>query len=120
MEKGKDDTESTYEVNPKEGEIAESEFIDIIKNSAPDVTLLDVRLQEEVETGFIPGSLLIPADKLLERISEIPSNEDIIIYCRSGLRAEMVYSLLKDRGYSVKYLSRTLDIKKDGSFAIID
>jgi rhodanese-related sulfurtransferase len=89
-----------------------------VKNRTPGATLLDVRSEEEVGTGVIPGSLLIPADQVLERLSEIPQNEKIIIYCKSGLRAEMAYSLLKERGYSVRYLPRTLDIKKDGSFTI--
>lgn len=62
----------------------------------------------------------MPANKVIERLSEIPMSEDIIVYCKSGIRAEMVYTILKERGYSVRYLSKTLDINADGSFTIIN
>lgn len=100
--------------------ISASEFIDIITNTPSSSTLLDVRSLEEVRAGSIPNTLLIPVDNILERLPEIPLSKDIIVFCRSGVRAEMAYSLLKERGYSVRYLSRTLDIKEDGSFSIVD
>ena len=120
MEKGKTNSVAKLEPSPKKGVIAAPDFLNIITNRPSSTILLDVRSEEEAEVGVIPQSLLIPADKVLERLSEIPSNGDIVVYCRSGLRAEMVYSLLEERGYSVRYLPSTLDIKKDGSFAIID
>lgn len=80
--------------------------------------LLDVRSDEEIEQGVIPGSLTIPADEVSDRLVEIPAGKQIYIFCKSGIRAEMVYYLLKDKGIPSKYLKKNVSVDKQGSFFI--
>jgi len=45
-------------------------------------TVLDVRPREEYLAGHIPGALSIPVEQLAERVSELPRDRDIVVYCR--------------------------------------
>jgi peroxiredoxin family protein/rhodanese-related sulfurtransferase/TusA-related sulfurtransferase len=72
-----------------------------------EITLLDVRTQAETAGGrFIPGSLNIPLDELRERLSELPENKPIWVYCGVGLRGYLALRILMQRGFTnVKNLS---------------
>ncbi len=47
-----------------------------------DVVLVDVRPVEEFAAGHIDGARSIPLDELERRISEFPSDREVIAYCR--------------------------------------
>src|SRR5829696_354269 len=47
-----------------------------------DVVLVDVRPVEEFAAGHIDGSRSIPLDELERRITELPSDHEVIAYCR--------------------------------------
>ena len=47
-----------------------------------DVVLVDVRPVEEFAAGHIDGSRSIPLDELERRITELPSDREVIAYCR--------------------------------------
>jgi len=51
------------------------------------VQLVDVRQPNEYAAGHVPGSLLIPLDRLLERSSELSWQEDLIFVCAVGERS---------------------------------
>lgn len=67
--------------------------------------LLDVRQGVERQAGFIADSWHIPLPELRERISELPKDKEIIIYCQVGLRAYIATRILKQNGFKVKNLS---------------
>jgi len=69
------------------------------------VTVLDVRTEEEYTEGHIPGAILIPHDELLVRHNDLPSdkNAPIIVYCGSGVRSTFAANLLVDMGYTRVY-----------------
>ncbi|WP_441959027.1 ArsR/SmtB family transcription factor [Mycolicibacterium houstonense] len=46
------------------------------------VVVLDVRPDEEFRAGHIPGAVSIPVDELADRITELPDDADIVVYCR--------------------------------------
>ncbi|GAB90629.1 ArsR/SmtB family transcription factor [Gordonia rhizosphera] len=46
------------------------------------VVILDVRPVEEYDAGHIPGAVSIPVDELAERITELPEDRDVVVYCR--------------------------------------
>jgi len=46
------------------------------------VTVLDVRPAEEYVAGHIPGAVSIPLDQLEERLAELPTDREIVAYCR--------------------------------------
>ncbi len=62
-------------------------------------TLLDVRNNEEVQNGSLPGSLHIPIVDLEFRYLEIPSDNEVFIYCKSGGRAEKAEMFLTHKGF---------------------
>ncbi|MFD0869789.1 Probable adenylyltransferase/sulfurtransferase MoeZ [Chlamydia abortus] len=51
------------------------------------LNLLDVREDEEIAQGAIPGVQHIPLGELPERYREIPQADEIIVICRSGNRS---------------------------------
>ncbi|HMQ29790.1 MAG TPA: molybdopterin-synthase adenylyltransferase MoeB [Chloroflexaceae bacterium] len=62
--------------------------------------LLDVRNPYEVEIASIPGTdLVIPVDQLPERMSELDSSREMVVYCRSGARSGRAVELLKSAGF---------------------
>ncbi|MFV0126855.1 ArsR/SmtB family transcription factor [Streptomyces sp. HMX112] len=52
--------------------------------SAGDVVVLDVRPPHEYAVGHIPGAISIPLDELPARLDELPTDTDIVAYCRSS------------------------------------
>lgn len=46
------------------------------------VIVLDVRPPEEFASGHIPGAISIPLDELAVRLDELPSDTEIVAYCR--------------------------------------
>ena len=64
-----------------------------------DVLLIDVREQWEYDEGHIPGITLIPMSEIEGRLSEIPTDKEVIVTCRSGNRSSQVTSYLQGLGY---------------------
>jgi rhodanese-related sulfurtransferase len=61
---------------------------------------LDVREQEEWSAGHIPGSVVIPLDKLAGRLDEIPEDRGIVVVCVSGVRSTEGAKILVEAGFS--------------------
>lgn len=61
--------------------------------------ILDVRSKEEFSQGHIPGALNFSHKDIAKRLSEIPDDKDLIIYCRSGKRAGIAINILSKNGY---------------------
>jgi len=64
-----------------------------------DVLLVDVREPHEAEIARIPGATLIPPGELAARAHELPQDEDIVLYCRSGVRSARALQLLQTLGF---------------------
>lgn len=60
---------------------------------------LDVRTPEEFAAGHIPGAVNIPVQELATRMSEVPANKRVYVYCRSGKRAAKASAMLARAGY---------------------
>ena len=65
-----------------------------------DVFVLDVRTPEEYQDGHLPGATLIPIDQLGARYGELPQNETILVYCRSGNHSLEAVYLLENAGFN--------------------
>jgi NADPH-dependent 2,4-dienoyl-CoA reductase/sulfur reductase-like enzyme/rhodanese-related sulfurtransferase len=78
---------------------------DEIDNLTPEQLLLDVRNPEELtDVGYLPGAINIPVDQLRQRMSELPKDKEIIIYCQVGLRGNVAYRQLVNNGYQARNL----------------
>ena len=66
------------------------------------LVLLDVRTPAEYAEGHLPGAINIPHTELASRVAELSDarDRDIVVYCRSGTRAEQALGVLKDAGFS--------------------
>jgi len=61
---------------------------------------LDVRSEEEYAVDGLSNSVNIPHDVLLENISRIPMDAEVLVYCRSGRRADVVTQVMSRLGYN--------------------
>ena len=71
--------------------------------ASADHVLVDVRTPEEFASGHISGAVNIPLDTISTRLSEIPQDRDVVLYCRSGNRSNQAWNLLNGEGYSRIY-----------------
>ncbi|WP_280364718.1 ArsR/SmtB family transcription factor [Nocardia wallacei] len=72
----------------------------LARAAAGEIVVLDVRPVPEYEAGHIPGAICIPVEQLGERISELPLDTEIVVYCR-GEYCVLAYDavrLLTDHG----------------------
>ena len=77
----------------------EQQFLDTEKGHL----LLDVRTPEEFNSGHIPGAVNISVQTLPDRLSEVPDDQPVVVYCRSGNRSATASKILADAGYSEVY-----------------
>ncbi|WP_153506457.1 rhodanese-like domain-containing protein [Cumulibacter manganitolerans] len=61
--------------------------------------ILDVRENDEVAEGMIPGALHIPMGQLQDRLSELDRSVPVIAVCRSGNRSATVADALGRAGF---------------------
>ena len=63
------------------------------------LTVIDVRTEVEWNTGHLEGAFHIEWQDILELSSDIPKDEEIYLYCRSGNRSGKATKILLDAGY---------------------
>jgi rhodanese-related sulfurtransferase len=63
--------------------------------------IVDVRTADEFAAAHIPGAIHISHTELGERVSELDAykNKEIVVYCRSGRRAELAEAVLLNAGF---------------------
>ena len=61
--------------------------------------LLDVREANEWEIGHLPGATRISVNELPERLNELDSAIEMVVYCRSGVRSAKAIDILKQAGF---------------------
>lgn len=69
------------------------------------VVLLDVRTDIERRYRTLPDSAHISLDSLRERLSELPRDKEIIIFCEVGQRGYLAARILMQHGFRVRNLS---------------
>ncbi len=65
--------------------------------------ILDVREPREVDICSLDNDMLIPVGELPERLEELPVDEEIVIYCRTGQRSALAQELLLKNGFETVY-----------------
>lgn len=71
-----------------------------------DVLVLDVREQDEYDSGHIPGAVLLPVGTITEKTAAevIPAKDTVVlVYCRSGNRSKQASAALAELGYTEIY-----------------
>lgn len=70
-------------------------------NAGENVDIIDVREDEEVAQGKIPGARHIPLGELPDRLEDIDKDKHHYMVCRSGGRSGKACDFLMEQGYSV-------------------
>lgn len=71
-----------------------------------EVIILDVREQDEYDSGHIPDAVLLPVGTINEDTAAevIPEKDSkVLVYCRSGNRSKTASSTLVELGYTNIY-----------------
>ena len=94
------------------GNSADSTYQQITQEEAKEmmdtqeVIILDVREQDEYDSGHIPGAVLLPVGTIDENTAAevIPETDStVLVYCRSGNRSKTASETLADLGYTNIY-----------------
>lgn len=90
-----------------------------LEQSRENVVFVDVRSEAEVaKSGMLKGAVHIPLDSLVDRLDELPKDKEIITYCENGIRAEMGYQALREKGYNARFLNQVIEIDGDGGYRL--
>ena len=83
----------TYEqISPQEAKERMDKEVDVI--------ILDVRTQEEYDSGHIKNAVCLPNEDILNESDILPDKgQQILVYCRSGNRSKQAAQKLADMGY---------------------
>src|ERR1700687_6443336 len=75
--------------------------LDTSRNESEKRVVIDVREQDEVEQGIIPGAIHIPRGYLESRVEQyVPDyNSPIVAYCAGGNRSAFAAETLQQMGY---------------------
>jgi adenylyltransferase/sulfurtransferase len=71
------------------------------QDAGKDFLLVDVREPAEYDIVRIPGSVLIPKDRILsgEALAGLPQDKQIVLHCKSGVRSAEALAALKAAGF---------------------
>jgi len=64
-----------------------------------DFVLLDIRSAGELAQGMLPDAEHLPMHMIPLRVSELPKDKDVILYCHSGARSYHACAYLAQQGY---------------------
>jgi rhodanese-related sulfurtransferase len=70
------------------------------KRSQPPV-IVDVRRQDEYDTGHIAESINIPLQVLRKSLLQLPRDRDVVVHCAGGYRSAIAASVLAAEGFQV-------------------
>lgn len=63
-----------------------------------ELNIIDVREDDEVAAGMIPGAKHIPLGQVEERVSELDSSKEYHMVCRGGRRSAVAGEILESNG----------------------
>jgi adenylyltransferase/sulfurtransferase len=91
--------EAPQGVSNPANEISVKELSERIKAGLPGATLLDVRETQEWDIVHLPGAKLIPRGQLPNHLGELSQTDEILVYCRSGVRSAQATEFLRQMGF---------------------
>ena len=70
------------------------------RDEGVELTLLDVREDEELVLCAIDGALHIPMQEVPRRIPDLPRNQPLVVMCHHGGRSDQVAQFLRGHGFT--------------------
>jgi rhodanese-related sulfurtransferase len=99
-------------------EVGIEEFRAIVTTRPADKVILDVRNSDTTSQGTIAGAVTIPLDELDARITELPTDKEIVIHCNTGIMAGMAQKTLDEKGYKSRILNAVVQVDSDGTYEV--
>ncbi len=90
--------------NIKKGLVETIEWNEIQDLASKGSYVLDVREEPEFVLDYLPGAINIPLSQLRQRLTEIPKDQEIYVYCAAGIRGYAAVRILEQNGFSAKNL----------------
>ncbi|WP_109851370.1 ArsR family transcriptional regulator [Aquimarina sp. AU58] len=89
----------------------------MVNNNLEDLYFLDVRPEKEFKKEAIANAKSIPIESLKDNITQLPKNQQIIVYCRGPLCvfADEAVQYLQEKGYdAIRLQEEVLEWKQRG------
>ncbi|EIE00090.1 ArsR/SmtB family transcription factor [Leptospira licerasiae] len=93
--------EMSYFFNAEQ-EVEELEYKDFLKRIlSKEIILIDVRPENEYDSGHLPGSISVPLKELKSKLDKLPKRKKIFAYCRGKycVLSEEAVKILRTEGY---------------------
>jgi rhodanese-related sulfurtransferase len=74
--------------------------VELLVSQNKELNIIDVREEDEVATGKIPGSINIPLGSIEFRMNELDQSKEYIMVCRSGNRSGRASQFLESQGFN--------------------
>jgi phage shock protein E len=75
-------------------------LLQLTKKPDKSISIIDVRPTKAYSKGHVPTALSFPSAEIVSRLDELPLEGSYIIYCETGIRAQMVIGKLEKKGYT--------------------
>jgi len=72
----------------------------LVDTPRADIWIIDVRPADAYKKGHIPTSKNFPSGEIMDRLTELPKTQYLILACETGGRAQMVARRLEKAGYT--------------------
>ena len=72
----------------------------LTQNPDSTIWIIDVRPASAYNNGHIPTAKSYPSSDIMDRLDELPKSQNLIFYCETGGRAQMVINNLEEEGYT--------------------
>ncbi len=86
-------------LRPTEQTSAPALAAELTSTSSSGPLLLDVRAPGERQRKYIDGSINVPLNQLPARMTELPRDRRLFVYCAGGYRSSIAASLLQREGF---------------------
>ncbi len=70
-----------------------------LENNEP-ILLVDVRDPVELQISALPGAVSLPLPQLVQRATELRPDQEIVLFCRTGVRSTRALRLLANQGFT--------------------
>lgn len=86
-------------------EVTQREWEKLVASNK-NAVILDVRTEEEVADGYIPGMLNLDIRQghdFMEKLEALDKSKTYFVYCRSGARSQQACELMDQMGFETCY-----------------
>jgi len=116
-ETGSAGTKIVYVKKLVKGAVSPAEFRTL--QGSGGAVILDIRTDQELTAGKIPNAVHIPCDTLEANLGKLSKSDKILIHCSTGIRAEIAYNTLKNKGFTdISFLNSVIKINPSGTYQI--